>query len=80
MKSTVKFRNLPSFPGSDAISIVIVDGDEIGELSQTPDGTYWFTDYSEGEDFYLSPEIGSLKEAQDAVTRLLRRIGYVEED
>jgi hypothetical protein len=80
MKSTVKFRNLPSFPASDAVSIVIVDGDEIGDLSQAPDGTYWFSDYSEGEDFYLSPELNTLSEVQDAVIRLLRRIGYVEED
>lgn len=59
---------------------MIVDGDEIGDLSQAPDGTYWFSDYSEGEDFYLSPELNTLSEAQDAVIRLLRRIGYVEED
>lgn len=80
MKRTVKFQDLPQHPGNDAVNVINVDGDDVGELSQAPDGTYWFHDYSEGEDFYLSLELNTLSEAQDAVIRLLRRIGYVEED
>lgn len=80
MKNTVKFQYFPPHVGIDAVHVVNVDGDSIGELGRAEDGTYWFHDYSEGEDFYLSPELNTLSEAQDAVIRLLRRIGYVEED
>lgn len=77
-KSPVEFMFLPAHPGVDAVRIVKVDKTEIGELSQAPDGTYWFHDYSEGDDLYFSPRIDTLAKAEDAIYRHLRILGYVE--
>lgn len=80
MKDQIDFVFLPAHPGIDATHVVKVNGLAIGELTQAPDGTYFFNDYSEGDDTYLDDDIRTLSGAKAETLQLLLKLGYAEEE
>jgi hypothetical protein len=81
MTSKIRFEEVGFPRESDQELIVKVETngryDEVGQLNGYR-GTWWYSDWSEGDDTYFDDDVATLAQAQQATMQWLRNNDYGE--